>query len=244
MDQISSETTFKKLHFNTTQIIILTFLSTILIGALLLMLPVSTATGEWCPFLSALFTSTTSVCVTGLIEQNAGKYTQAVIADLSDTDAIRELGLGSMDAVIITMAQDLEASIMCVMVAKECGVHRIVAKAGSKRKGEILKKIGATQIVFPERESGARTAFQLMSRDIMQFFDLSSDLVFVELEPRKEWDGKTISELNLRTRYGINVVAVRVGEKVQPVTDLNMVIHRKEPLLVVISKDKMEELRG
>ena len=176
------------------------------------------------------------------IEQNAWKYTQAVIADLSDTDEIRKLGLGNMDAVIVSMGQDLEASIMCVMVAKECGVHKIISKAESRRKGEILKKVGATQVVFPEWESGSRTAFQLMSRDILQFFDLSSDLVFVEMEPFKEWDGKTISQLNLRSKYGINVVAVRVGEKVQPVTSLDIVVRRGEPLLVVISKDKLDEL--
>ena len=114
-----------------------------------------------------------------LIEQHAGKYTQAVIADLADVEQIKELGLGNMDAVIVSMAQDLEASIMCVMIAKESGVHRIIAKAENTRKGEILKKVGATQIIYPEQESGARTALQLMSRDILQFFDLSSDLVFV-----------------------------------------------------------------
>ena len=177
-----------------------------------------------------------------IIEQNAHKYTQAVIADLADVDEIKELGLGNMDVVIVSMAQDLEASIMCVMVAKENGVHRIIAKAENKRKGEILKKVGATQVIYPERESGIRTAFQLMSRDILQFFDLSSDLVFVEMEPRKEWDGKKISDLELRSKYGINVIAIRRGEKVQTVINLDTVIRKEEPLLTVISKEHLEKL--
>ena len=177
-----------------------------------------------------------------IIEQNAHKYTQAVIADLADVDEIKELGLGNMDVVIVSMAQDLEASIMCVMVAKENGVHRIIAKAENKRKGEILKKVGATQVIYPERESGIRTAFQLMSRDILQFFDLSSDLVFVEMEPRKEWDGKKISDLELRSKYGINVIAIRRGEKVQTVINLDTVIRKEEPLLTVISKENLEKL--
>ena len=75
-----------------------------------------------------------------LIEQHAGKYTQAVIADLADVEQIKELGLGNMDAVIVSMAQDLEASIMCVMIARESGVHRIIAKAENTRKGEILHR--------------------------------------------------------------------------------------------------------
>ena len=177
-----------------------------------------------------------------LIEQHAGKYTQAVIADLADVEQIKELGLGNMEAVIVSMAQDLEASIMCVMIARENGVHRIIAKAENTRKGEILKKVGATQIIYPEQESGARTALQLMSRDILQFFDLSSDLVFVEMIPRKEWEGKVLSELKLRPRYGINVVAVRKGEKVQPVNNPDIVIRKEEPLLIVISKEQLEKL--
>ena len=177
-----------------------------------------------------------------LIEQHAGKYTQAVIADLADVEQIKELGLGNMEAVIVSMAQDLEASIMCVMIARESGVHRIIAKAENTRKGEILKKVGATQIIYPEQESGARTALQLMSRDILQFFDLSSDLVFVEMIPRKEWEGKVLSELKLRPRYGINVVAVRKSEKVQPVNNPDIVIRKEEPLLIVISKEQLEKL--
>ena len=84
-----------------------------------------------------------------------------------------------------------------------------------------------------------------MSRDIMQFFDLSSDLVFVELVPHKEWDGKKLSELELRARHGINVIAVRRGEKVQPLGSIDtkeMVVRREEPLLVVISKDELDKL--
>ena len=177
-----------------------------------------------------------------LIEQHAGKYTQAVIADLADVEQIKELGLGNMEAVIVSMAQDLEASIMCVMIARESGVHKIIAKAENTRKGEILKKVGATQIIYPDQESGARTALQLMSRDILQFFDLSSDLVFVEMIPRKEWEGKVLSELKLRPRYGINVVAVRKSEKVQPVNNPDIVIRKEEPLLIVISKEQLEKL--
>ena len=177
-----------------------------------------------------------------VIEQNASKYTQAIIAELTDENEIRQLGLGNMDTVIVCMAENLEASIMCVMAARESGVHRIIAKAENQRKGEILKKVGATRIVYPERESGIRTAFQLMSRDILQFFDLSSDLVFVEMEPRKEWDGKKISDLELRSKYGINVIAIRRGEKVQTVINLDTVIRKEEPLLTVISKENLEKL--
>ena len=177
-----------------------------------------------------------------LIEENAKRFTQAVIADLTDPEAIGQLGLGSMDAVIVDMSQDLEASIMCVMVAKEKGVHRVIAKAENKRKSDILKKVGADQIVFPEQESGTRTAFQLMFPDILRFFDLSSDLVIVEMQPREEWCGKTLLELELRKKHGINVIAFRRGDKVYDVRSESDMIQSGESMLIVMTKDNLETL--
>ena len=177
-----------------------------------------------------------------LIEENARKYTQAVIADLTDADEIRQLGLGSMDAVIVAMSENLEASIMCVMIAKESGVHRVIAKAGNRRKGEILKKVGADQIVFPEQESGIRAAFQLMFDDVLRFFDLTSDLVIVEREPHREWCGKTLFELNLRKRYGINVIAFRKEDKVFDVSSENPIIQKGETMLIVTTKENLDKL--
>ncbi len=179
-----------------------------------------------------------------LVEENAGRYTQAVIADLSNADEIQQLGLGNMDAVIVCMAHDLEASIMCVMIAKECGVHRVIAKAENKRKSEILKRAGADQIVFPEQESGTRMAFQLMSRDVLQFFDLTSDLVIVEMEPRREWCGKTLCDLDLRKRYGINVIAFRKGDKVYDISSEKTVIREGESLLIVSTKENLEKIEA
>ena len=177
-----------------------------------------------------------------LIEENAKRFTQAVIADLTDPEAIGQLGLGSMDAVIVDMSQDLEASIMCVMVAKEKGVHRVIAKAENKRKSDILKKVGADQIVFPEQESGTRTAFQLMFPDILRFFDLSSDLVIVEMQPREEWCGRTLLELELRKKHGINVIAFRRGDKVYDVRSESDMIQSGESMLIVMTKDNLETL--
>lgn len=179
-----------------------------------------------------------------LIEENAKRFTQAVIADLTDPEAIGQLGLGSMDAVIVDMSQDLEASIMCVMVAKEKGVHRVIAKAENKRKSDILKKVGADQIVFPEQESGTRTAFQLMFPDILRFFDLSSDLVIVEMQPREEWCGRTLLELELRKKHGINVIAFRRGDKVYDVRSESDIIQSGESMLIVTTKDKLERLEA
>ena len=144
-----------------------------------------------------------------LIEENAGRFTKALIADLTDEEEIRQLGLGNMDAVIVCMSHNLEASIMCVMVAKE---------------------------------SGVRMAIRLVFRDIIQFFDLTSDLDIVEIEPHTDWCGKTLRELNLESRFQIHVIACRKGEKVQMISGGETMIRSGEPLLIVASKENLEKL--
>jgi trk system potassium uptake protein TrkA len=98
-----------------------------------------------------------------LIEQYAPQVTYAITADLADEEAVQELGLGNMDAVIVGMGMDLEASILCVMVAKESGVGQVIAKAANKRMGDILLRVGADRIIYPEEEMGKWVAMSLIS---------------------------------------------------------------------------------
>ena len=107
-----------------------------------------------------------------LINQIASDVTYAVTTDLSDTAAIKELGLKNMDAVIICMSRYLEASIMCIMAAKEEGVPQIIAKAPSDRSAEIYLKVGADKVFQPEVEEGILTARKLLSSNFIEFFDI------------------------------------------------------------------------
>ena len=177
-----------------------------------------------------------------IIEQAAPDFTEAVVADLRDVNAIRDLGLGFMDAVVVAMSTDLEASIMSVMMAKEAGVRRVIAKAETERKGEILKKVGADEIVYPEKESGQRTAFRMISREIFQFIDLAEDLYLIEMLPHPEWVGRRLADLNLRAGHGINVIAVRHGDTIRSIKDPYFVIDKDDPLLIVISRQDLDKL--
>ena len=88
----------------------------------------------------------------------------AVTCDLSDPDAVEKLGLGNMDAVIVCMGSSMDPSIMCIMVAKEQGVHKVIAKASSERMGKVLKKIGADEIVYPEKTMAQLTVTKVLGR--------------------------------------------------------------------------------
>lgn len=175
------------------------------------------------------------------IEKYSESATSAIVADLTDANAIKALGVSNIDCAIVAMGMSLEASIMCVMVAKECGVKRVVAKAGSDRMGKVLTKVGADQIVFPEEESGIRTAKSLMSSNFLEFFDVSDDICIVEMEPKKDWVGKNLKELNLRQKYGANVVAVRDGA-VKETVDPDVPLKEGEPLVILVHKKNVDKL--
>ncbi len=144
-----------------------------------------------------------------IVNQYSGIVSDAVIADLTDTRSIKNIGLSGMDLVIVTMGSSLEASILCVMVAKECGVPRVIAKAASDRMGEILRLVGADEIIYPEKESALQNAHKILSANFLEYFSLDEDLCIINMRPKAEWIGKSLSELRLRNRYGINVVAIR-----------------------------------
>ena len=177
-----------------------------------------------------------------LIDSVSDKVTYAVAAELSDPAAVKELGIGQMDTVVVAMGTDLEASIISVMVAKEEGVPMVIAKAANERMGVILKKVGADRIIYPEKEGGARTAKILMSDNFMEFFDVDENLCLVEMRPKQEWIGKSLRELNLRDEYRLNVVAVKDASEMRSYIDPNRPLEDDTDLLVIIEKKDLKNL--
>ena len=166
----------------------------------------------------------------------------AVIADLSDEEALRSMGLGSVDTVIIAMGENLEASIMTAMVAKELGVEKVIAKASSKRMADILLKVGADQIIFPEEDAAYRTAKSLLSDTFLDYYDFGDQLSLVEMYPKPSWVGRTLKELNLRKEEGINVVAIREsGGSFVHITG-DTVLNKTSEMLIVAEKNELKKL--
>ena len=137
----------------------------------------------------------------------------AKCADITDKTVIDELGIGNMDVVIIATAGCLEASVMATMLVKEAGVKKVIVKAQNEMHSKILTKVGADRVVIPENESGVRLAKNLLSSGFVDMLELSRGVSLVEIPLKEEWAGKTLSELNLRKKYSVNVVAlIKNGE--------------------------------
>lgn len=164
-------------------------------------------------------------------------------ADITDPDVIKQLGISNVDVVIIAMASNLEASVMATMLCKESGVSTVIVKCANEMNCRILKRIGADKVVFPERESGVRLAKNLVSSGFMDIMELSEDISMIELNVRDEWQGKTPVELNLRRKYGINIVAIYRGEKVTIEIDPSKPLEKDMKLIVIANTNKLERLR-
>lgn len=164
-------------------------------------------------------------------------------ADITDPDVIKQLGISNVDVVIIAMASNLEASVMATMLCKESGVSTVIVKCANEMNCRILERIGADKVVFPERESGVRLAKNLVSSGFMDIMELSEDISMIELNVRDEWQGKTPVELNLRRKYGINIVAIYRGEKVTIEIDPSKPLEKDMKLIVIANTNKLERLR-
>ena len=145
------------------------------------------------------------------VHEVADLVTYAVQGDISDPETLTSLGIGNLDAVIVAIAGNIEASVMATILAKEQGVPYVIAKAQNEMHGKILDKVGADNVIYPEKEMGARIARNLTVGNFIDLFELSSKVSMVEMIVKPEWEGKTLVELDLRGRYGVNVVAVKRG---------------------------------
>lgn len=163
-------------------------------------------------------------------------------ADVTDAEVISRLGIGNIDTVIVCMANNLEASVMAVTLCKEAGVKTVIAKCGNELHQKILQRVGADHVVFPENESGIRLAKNLLSSGLIDMMSLSKDVVMIEIDVKKEWIGKNLIELNLRKKYGFNVVAIKKSENVQLNVNPEELLDSETSLIVIANTDNLKNL--
>lgn len=161
--------------------------------------------------------------------------THCVQADATDEEVLRALGLRNFDAVVVAIGQDMQSSILVTVLLKELGVPFVVAKANSALHGKVLERVGADKVVYPERDMGERLAHSLISSNVLDYIDISPEYSIMEIAATEHFAGKTLGELNLRSKYGITVVVVKNEGKLQIAPGANDRI-RMGDILVAIGK--------
>ena len=143
------------------------------------------------------------------VEKVTDKVTHAVTGDARDPAVLRALGVRNYDCAIVAVGVDIGTSALVTLNLKELGVRRVICKAQSHVHRKVLEKIGADRVVFPEHEMGVKLAQGLSSSNVLNFIELSDDFGIVETAIPREWQGKTLLELDVRAKYKVNIIAVR-----------------------------------
>ena len=175
------------------------------------------------------------------IQDISDKVSYAMKADVSDPDALQALGGKNLDGVVVAVSENLEAGIMATMLCKEMGIPLVVAKAKNKLQGAILQRVGADRIVYPEIEMGSRVAKSLVSREFMDWIELSKDYSMVEIAVPDKWVGRNLVDINARERLGINVVGIIINGKIDVTLDPQKPLPEGGILIVIGANDVLEK---
>jgi trk system potassium uptake protein TrkA len=168
--------------------------------------------------------------------------TEAVVLQATDKEKLKVLGLENMDGVIVSTGTKISTSILICNYLQEIGVKKILVKAQDEDHGKILKKVGATEIIHPERDMAVRVSRSLSQPNVMDFIPLSDDYDLVQVDPPKEFIGKSLKTLNLRARYNIHIIAIKelVPENFILVPHADFVIKDSDILMIL---GKSEDIR-
>ena len=156
-----------------------------------------------------------------LVQQVANDVTHAVVGDAQDMEVLRALGARDFDCGIIAIGDDLAASVLTTMNLKELGIPYIICKAHDKTHRRVLEKLGVDRVIIPEQEHAERLARSLNSHNVLDYIELSEDYGILEVPAPKGWISKSLKELNIRAKLGVNIIAVHSGgkTKISPAAD-------------------------
>ncbi|MGO2100039.1 potassium channel family protein [Vagococcus salmoninarum] len=169
--------------------------------------------------------------------------THAVVANAQDEMTLRSLGLRNFDHVIIAIGEDIQASILVTLMAKEMGVPNVTAKAQNEYHAKVLYKIGADRVVHPERDMGVKVAHNLVSKNILDYLELSDEYSLAEVKvTNPKFFDKNLIDLNFRQKFGLNIVGIRRGEKliISPLAE--ELVLKNDCLLLIGADEDVERL--
>ncbi len=177
------------------------------------------------------------------VERLADSVTQSIQGDITDITLLRNAGIAECDYAIVAVGSNLEQSILCVLALKELGVKTIIAKAKNKTYARILLQIGANKVVRPEREMGMMVAKGLLNRKIIDMVDLDDKYSIMEINVPKQWVNKTLPELNVRKKFGVNILGIRDNNgnlEVTPSTSYKLL--STDNLLIIAEESRINKL--
>ncbi|MEE9260488.1 MAG: TrkA family potassium uptake protein [Candidatus Scalindua sediminis] len=190
-----------------------------------------------------------------LVEKARDIVTEAVQLDSTDEEALRESGVEGVDVAVVSIGEGVESSILTTAILKSFGIKEIVARASTKLQAKILKEVGATRVVFPEEDMGLRVANSILAPGVLEYIELGAHYNLAEIEVKGEFTGKSIKELDIKSKYGINVIMIMkrikqeagkegelVEKEIKELPTPDYVLREKDILVVVGDSKDIEAL--
>lgn len=173
------------------------------------------------------------------VEEFKDIVTQAIQGDATDEHLLLDLGARNFENAVVSIGDDIQSSILATLILKELGIPHVTVKAISDLHQKVLEKIGADKVIHPERDMGIRVAYHLISKNILDHIELSSDYSIVEVVATEAVIGQSLEALDIRAKYGCNVIAIRgegnnmsiaprAEEKIQPGDVLIVIGHNED----------------
>lgn len=177
------------------------------------------------------------------VQEIANEVTHAVEADATDEEALRTLGVRNFDVAVISIGDNIHANILSTLILKELGVPYVVVKAQDALHGKVLSKVGADRVVYPERDMGVRIAHNLISSNVLDYIEFAPDYSVIEIIATSNMLGNTLAELELRSRFNINVMAIKRGEELNITPGANDKILEGDVLVVMGKNNDLDKLK-
>jgi trk system potassium uptake protein len=171
--------------------------------------------------------------------------TEAIVLDAMDKEALRTLGLEEMDAVIVSTGTKISVSIMICLYLQELGVKRILAKALDTDHEKILLRVGATEVIHPERDMAFRVSRSLSRPNMLDFIPLSSEFDLVQIKPPQEFLNHSLRDLNLRATYNVHIIAIKklIPESFILVPPADYVIQETDTLMILGKSEDIKKIK-
>ncbi|HQJ25342.1 MAG TPA: TrkA family potassium uptake protein, partial [Bacillota bacterium] len=180
-------------------------------------------------------------------EEKVRKYanfvTHAVAADVTDRDAMESIGIRNADVAVITTASNITMSVMGTMILKELGIPNVIAKAKDEMHGRILQAVGASRVVYPEKEAGERLAHSILSNNFIDLIELDPRFSILEIKAPEKVVGRTLKQIDVRAKYGVNIVAVKSGSNWILTPGANDIIKQNDILVAIGSNEDLERFK-
>jgi trk system potassium uptake protein TrkA len=182
-----------------------------------------------------------------LVQHCCNDLTHVMVADLTSEDFLKSIDISKFDAAIVAVGSNLQVSIMTTVILKELEAKYIMAKAQNDFHAKVLYKVGADKVILPERDMGIKAAHNLAADNFYDMIEISNDYSIINIYPPASWCGKTLGELAVRTKYKVNVIAIRndsANEDMDILPSANTMVNKGDTITVIGNNNDLKKLRS